>query len=109
MATALNESITVGSSSLQEFEVTTTINNASVAYAVPAFVFTMDGAVDFTFRLAQPQIEVGAPTPYMPTTTAVASRVAGDLQIEDINTLSWFNANEGTVSVECYQNQDMTD
>lgn len=83
------------SASLARFYTTGTISNASTNSITPYIQFTyISGAtIDFTIRIASPQLEKGAfPTSYIPTTSAAVTRQADSLSF---NTSGWFNASEG--------------
>jgi hypothetical protein len=80
--------------------VTRTLANASTARAQLGFVVGIASgvAVDFTFRFAAPQLEVGSfPTSYIPTTGATATRAADVASISGSNFSSWYRQDEGTV------------
>jgi hypothetical protein len=80
--------------------VTRTLANALTARAQLGFVVSIASgvAVDFTFRFAAPQLELGAfPTSYIPTTGAAATRAADVASISGSNFSSWYRQDEGTV------------
>ena len=79
-----------------------TLNNALTAYVNSRLdVSVVSGvAVDFTFRIGLPQLELGAfATSVIPTTsaTATATRSADVASITAANFSSWYNQTEGTV------------
>jgi hypothetical protein len=79
--------------------VTRTIANALTARAQLGFVVGIASgvAVDFTFRFAAPQLELGAfPTSYIPTTTAAATRAADVASISGSNFSSWYRQDSGS-------------
>jgi hypothetical protein len=83
--------------------VTRTIANALTARAQLGFVVNIASgvAVDFTFRFAAPQLELGAfPTSYIPTTGTAATRAADVASISGSNFSSWYRQDEGTVFAE---------
>ena len=83
--------------------VTRTLANALTARAQLGFVVSIASgvAVDFTFRFAAPQLELGAfPTSYIPTTGATATRAADVASISGSNFSSWYRQDEGTVFAE---------
>jgi hypothetical protein len=83
--------------------VTRTIANALTARAQLGFVVGIASgvAVDFTFRFAAPQLELGSfPTSYIPTTGAAATRAADVASISGSNFSSWYRQDEGTVFAE---------
>jgi hypothetical protein len=78
---------------------TRTLTNASTAFYRPNVRFnpvnTVD-PIDFTLRIAAPQLEQGAfATSYIPTTTAAATRAADSAVVTPIS--SFYNQAEGTV------------
>ena len=78
-----------------------TLTNASTARVSTQFLGTVaDGAaIDFTLRIAAPQLELGAfPTSYIPTTTAAATRSADSAVVTPIS--SFYNPVEGTLFAE---------
>jgi hypothetical protein len=84
--------------------VTRTLANALTARAQLGFVVSIASgvAVDFTFRFAAPQLELGAfPTSYIPTTGAAATRAADVASISGSNFSSWYRQDEGTVFADC--------
>lgn len=90
-------------SSLQRFKFTRTLSNGSTARVHPTYRMEMTNtnAVDFTVRLAAPQMELGGfNTSFTPTTTVAVARAADIASIADIDTAPWFNATEGTIIVE---------
>ena len=89
-------------SSLTRYVATRTLSNANTARAthdtrlesVPS-----GAAVDFTLRIAAPQLEQGAfATSYIPTTTAAATRSADSAVVTPIS--SFYNQAEGTLFAE---------
>lgn len=52
--------------------------------------------VDWTWRIAAPQMELGSFTSYIPTTTAAVTRAADVTSMTLTNFSSWFNPTEGT-------------
>jgi hypothetical protein len=89
-------------SSLQRFSVTRTFNNAATVRVTldVRMINIPDGAtVDFTLRIAAPQLEQGAfPTSYIPTTAAAATRAADSAIVTPIS--SFYNATESTLYAE---------
>jgi hypothetical protein len=80
--------------------VTRTLANALTARAQLGFVVSIASgvAVDFTFRFAAPQLELGAfPTSYIPTTGAAATRAADVASISGSNFSGWWNNTAGTM------------
>lgn len=85
------------------FSYTATLSNASTAYIQPFFRFTCPtaSAIDFTVRLAAPQIEQGAfATSFIPTSTVAVQRSADVASMSGTNFSSWYNASAGTFLVE---------
>ena len=84
-------------STLQRFLLTSTLANATTAFARPAvrFDFSSGVAIDITLRIGLPQLELGAfTTSVIPTTTTSLTRSA---DVASVNTLSpWYNVVEGT-------------
>ena len=77
-----------------------TLNNALTAYVNSRLdVSVVSGvAVDFTFRIGLPQLELGAfATSPILTSTAAATRSADVASITGTNFSSWANNNEGTI------------
>jgi hypothetical protein len=89
-------------STLTRYTATRTFSNASTTrITLDIRVTTIpDGtAVDFTLRIAAPQLEQGAfPTSYIPTTTAAATRSADSAVVTPIS--SFYNQAEGTLFAE---------
>jgi hypothetical protein len=96
-----NVLFTTAGSSLTRYTHTRTLSNASttkVTTDIRASV-TSGEAVDFTLRIAAPQLEQGAfPTSYIPTTTAAATRSADSAVVTPIS--SFYNQAEGTLFAE---------
>jgi hypothetical protein len=86
---------------LTRFSVTrtfTNVNTTKVTLDIRANV-TNGEVVDFTLRIAAPQLEQGAfPTSYIPTTTAAATRAADSAVVTPI--ASFYNQSEGTLFAE---------
>jgi hypothetical protein len=81
-----------------------TLNQATTAFVMPGFNFTLTGAaIDITLRIGLPQLEQGAfATSVIPTTTTALTRAA---DVASVNTLSpWFNASTGTIYAEFLRN-----
>jgi len=80
---------------------TRTLANASTAFYRPNVRFAAQDtvtAIDFTLRIAAPQLEQGAfATSYIPTTTAAATRAAESAVVTPI---SFYNQSEGTLFAE---------
>jgi hypothetical protein len=77
-----------------------TLNQATTAFVMPGFNFTLTGvAIDITLRIGLPQLEAGAfATSVIPTTTTALTRAA---DVASVNTLSpWYNAAESTLYLE---------
>jgi len=88
-------------SSLQRFTRTYTLADATTTHVRAAvdFNYSSGVAVDFTLRIAAPQLEQGAfPTSYIPTTTAAVTRSADSAVVTPIS--SFYNQAEGTLFVE---------
>jgi hypothetical protein len=86
--------------STQRVSASRTLNQATTAFVMPGFNFTLTGAaIDITLRIGLPQLEQGAfATSVIPTTTAALTRAA---DVASVNTLSpWYNAAEGTLYSE---------
>ena len=84
-----------------------TLNNALTAYVNSRLdVSVVSGvAVDFTFRIGLPQLELGAfATSPILTSTAAATRSADVASISGSNFSSWYNQTEGTVFAEMDRN-----
>ena len=93
--------ISTANATLSRFSVSRTLNGAGVERVTTQLVWTVaNGAsVDFTVRIAAPQLEQGAfPTSYIPTTTAAATRAADSAVVTPIS--SFYNASEGTLFAE---------
>jgi len=86
-------------SSLQRFTATRTLNNASTAKItldIRISSIPTSTAVNFTLRIAAPQLELGAfATSYIPTTSVAVSRGADSAVVTPIS--SFYNASEGTI------------
>jgi hypothetical protein len=94
-------SLSTASSSLSRFAVTRTLSVGTTSRVWMRFDSTIDNAaaVDFTLRIAAPQLEQGAfPTSYIPTTTAAATRAADSAVVTPIS--SFYNQAEGTLFAE---------
>jgi hypothetical protein len=77
---------------------TRTLTEASTAFYISNIRFTAASgqAVDFTLRIAAPQLEQGAfATSYIPTTSAAATRAADSAIVTPVS--SFYNATEGTL------------
>jgi hypothetical protein len=95
--------------SLQRFLATRTFTDAATTHARSGvdFSYTNGAAVDFTLRIAAPQLEQGAfPTSYIPTTTAAATRSADSAVVTPIS--SFYNQAEGTLFAEYRLGLDTT-
>ena len=94
-------SILSATSTLTRFAVTRTLSEATTAFVNPAIVGSVNNGstVDFTLRIAAPQLEQGAfPTSYIPTTTAEATRSADSAVVAPIS--GFYNQSEGTLFAE---------
>lgn len=83
-------------SSLQRVVATRTLNNASTVYVQPTIRINvpLNESVDYTLRIAAPQIEQkGVATSFIPTTNAAATRNADAFTIP---TGSWYNQAAGS-------------
>lgn len=79
---------------------TRTLNNASTASVVPSIVisYSSDVAIDVTFRIGLPQLELGAfATSVIPTTGSTATRSADVCTVTGTNFSRWYRQDEGTV------------
>jgi hypothetical protein len=88
-------------SSLRRHSHSATTNNASITHVRPLLEvsYATGQAIDFTLRIAAPQLEQGAfPTSYIPTTTAAATRAADSAVVTPIS--SFYNQAEGTLFAE---------
>ena len=89
-------------SSLQRFTATRTLNNADTAkvtFDIRVENIPISTAVNFTLRIAAPQLEQGAfATSYIPTTSAAVTRGADSAVVTPIS--SFYNASEGTLFFE---------
>jgi hypothetical protein len=95
--------------SLQRFLATRTFADAATTHARSGvdFSYTNGAAVDFTLRIAAPQLEQGAfATSYIPTTTAAATRAADSAVVTPIS--SFYNQSEGTLFAEGMPNLGIT-
>jgi hypothetical protein len=91
----------VPTDSLIRYANTGTLADASTARVQPYINLTItNGAsIDFTLRIAAPQLELGAfPTSYIPTTAATATRAADSAVVTPIS--SFYNQAEGTLFAE---------
>ena len=90
------------SSSLQRFNVTRTLNNSSTAkvtFDIRIESIPTSTAVDFTLRIAAPQLEQGAfATSYIPTTSAAVARGQDRAIVTPIS--SFFNESEMSILTE---------
>ena len=97
-------------STLQRFNYVATTNNASTVYVHPFIDFYVTSGVsyDFTIRIAQPQMELGAyvTTPIF-TSGATATRVADSFSRSNIYTNGLISASGGTWFVELRNNVEM--
>jgi len=96
-----DESISGATSSLQRFALTATMADATAARVNLQLQGSIsDGnTVDFTLRIAAPQLEQGAfATSYIPTTGATATRSADNAVVTPIS--SFYNQAEGTMFAE---------
>ncbi len=90
------------SSSINRYQVTRTLNNASTVGARWNFqiVAASAGLVDITIRVYGPQLEQGAfASSYIPTTGATATRAADSAIITNLASIG-FNPLEGTILAE---------
>lgn len=97
------------SGSLQRFSATRTFTEATTNSVRPFidYNYSSGTAVDFTLRIAAPQLEQGAfPTSYIPTTTAAATRGADSAVVTPI--ASFYNQSEGTLFAEAIIFADVT-
>jgi hypothetical protein len=88
-------------SALQRFSHTRTLTDATTARvsAVLRVTATNGATINFTLRIAAPQLEQGAfATSYIPTTTAAATRAADSAVVTPIS--SFYNQSEGTLFAE---------
>jgi hypothetical protein len=96
------------SSSFERFAYTRTTTNASCAYIVPELNFSVTSGTsyNFTFRIAQPQIELGAysTTPILTTGSASATRIADSFSRNNIYTNGLITSSGGTWFVEFRNN-----
>jgi hypothetical protein len=93
--------ISAANATLSRVSVSRTLNGAGTERITSQFIWTVaNGAtVDFTLRIAAPQLEQGAfPTSYIPTTTAAATRAADSAVVTPIS--SFYNQAEGTLFAE---------
>lgn len=94
-----NTSISTATSTLQRFSGTRTLNQATTAKVtldIRVDSIADGSSVNFTLRIAAPQLEQGAfATSYIPTTTAAATRSADSAIVNPIS--SFFNTSEGTL------------
>lgn len=92
--------ITTATSALTRYTHSRTLTEDTTNYtrlAVNA-TFTSGVAIDITFRVGWPQLELGAfATSPIRTTSAAATRAA---DVVNMSTGSWFNASEGSLYVE---------
>lgn len=100
------------SSSFERFAYTRTTTNASCAYIVPELNFSVTSGTsyNFTFRIAQPQIELGAyaTTPILTTGSASATRIADSFSRNNIYTNGLITSSGGTWFVELRNNISYT-
>ncbi len=100
------------SSNFERFTYTRTTTNASCAYIVPElnFSITNGASYDFTFRIAQPQMELGAyaTTPILTTGSASATRIADSFSRNNIYTNGLITSAGGTWFVELRGNIQYT-
>lgn len=90
------------SASLQQFSFVGTVNNASTAFIRPdlTFTWTIGAVIDFTLRIAAPQLELGSSvSSFIPTTAAAVSRSA-DVVTIDLTGANWFNPLEYTIAAD---------
>lgn len=99
------------SSNFERFTYTRTTTNALCAYIVPElnFSITSGASYNFTFRIAQPQMELGAfaTTPIF-TPGATATRVADSFTRNNIYTNGLISSSGGTWYVELRNNVSLT-
>lgn len=88
--------------SYQRIQTTRVVQLASAPMQVRVQLTPYSGLVDCVFRISAPQLEIGSPSSYIPTTTAQVTRAA---DVATVNTLSpWYNATEGTIVVSLVRN-----
>jgi hypothetical protein len=89
---------------------TRTLTEASTAFYRPLVRFSPQNtvtAIDFTLRIAAPQLEQGAfATSYIPTTTAAATRAADSAIVTPVS--SFYNEAEGTLFAEFLSGVDLS-
>jgi hypothetical protein len=93
--------ISAANATLSRVSVSRTLNGAGTERVTSQLIWTVaNGAtVDFTLRIAAPQLELGAfPTSYIPTTSAAATRAADSAVVTPIS--SFYNQVEGTLFAE---------
>lgn len=93
-------------SSLRRFSQTATAANAGTTRVAPLLEVSYGNTqvIDFTLRIAAPQLEQGAfPTSYIPTTNAAATRSADSAVVTPIS--SFYNQAEGTLFAEASRPQ----
>jgi hypothetical protein len=92
-------SFSVITSTLKRFSVSRTLDQSTVAKVtldIRVDSFPNGASVDFTLRIAAPQLELGAfATSYIPTTSVAVSRGADSAVVTPIS--SFYNASEGTI------------
>jgi hypothetical protein len=85
---------------------TRTFNNALTAFAQPMLFAAMASGVtvDFTIRIAAPQLELcptaGFASSYIPTTGTAATRAADAALLNQVSLDSWYNQSAGTFVME---------
>lgn len=101
VATNINEKSNL-TSSLQRRTVTRTLSDGTTVSVSSHFalVWTSAGlAIDATYRIAAPQLELGLfPSSFIPTTTVAATRATDACHITSLLAKSWFNSSEGTIA-----------
>ena len=93
-------SINSAGATLSKFEVSRTMAGAGVERVMSqvSINVTASATIDFTLRIAAPQLELGAfPTSYIPTTSAAASRATEVANVESPNFAGAYNNAEGTL------------
>jgi hypothetical protein len=87
----------------QRYVATRTLNNALVAFVQPRVTLApvSGAAIDITLRIGLPQLELGAfSTSVITTTAAAATRTADVASMTGTNFSDWYNQSEGTVYSE---------
>ncbi len=90
-------------STLQRFAAVRTLTDASTAFVRMRweFGYTISLPVDFTIRLAAPQLEQGLNrSSFIPTSTVAVTRAAEVCHITDLDKKPWFNPDGGAFSIQ---------